>query len=401
MKRISLSLFALTALSPSLLAGGAAKEALEAHPSLQSHSAKGGIIPAATSTSPEDHLSFRFNLSARSINGIDFQTRSSGFDAAPVFTPADSLGAAGPESGEADRTYTDGFVRPDGATDSRTAFFQTTSSSQEVAPNLLRFTGDGGTTQSLRDSGTNPLTARSSEDGDSVVPTLGFDFHFNIAPRVTQRYGISLSFGSFDGTANPLSAITQTQTLDTFSRTVIDDYDVGGIILPTAPYTGNNTGTGGVTIPNRPFNRETIVGNTPINSVTADFVSNIRQKVGVRFITLGAHTGFDYEINRNTFLTSEIGITSNIIMHRTSQRETFSQVGGGTLETQNTSVDEMDIALGFYLQGGLRYQLTEDVSIEGFGRYDYVDNVSNSVGPNSYDIDLSGFSIGAGIRYAF
>ena len=60
-----------------------------------------------------------------------------------------------------------------------------------------------------------------------------------------------------------------------------------------------------------------------------------------------------------------------------------------------------DLLFGFYLQGSLGYQLNDSWSVEANARYDWNESFRDSVGGSNFDVDLTGFTLGAGANYSF
>jgi hypothetical protein len=56
---------------------------------------------------------------------------------------------------------------------------------------------------------------------------------------------------------------------------------------------------------------------------------------------------------------------------------------------------------GAFVQGAVELPLTERISLTGFGRYDWSQSLDGSVGPSSFSMDPTGWSLGAmvGVRF--
>ena len=76
---------------------------------------------------------------------------------------------------------------------------------------------------------------------------------------------------------------------------------------------------------------------------------------------------------------------------------------GAPVVISSTSASNLgsSVLWGFYLQAAGGYSLNENLSLELSLRYDYTEELSGQVGNSSFDVDLSGFSVGLGANYSF
>ncbi len=82
----------------------------------------------------------------------------------------------------------------------------------------------------------------------------------------------------------------------------------------------------------------------------------------------------------------------------------FQQVNGGTptvIDSNSASSMGSSILWGFYLQASSGYQLSKDWALELSLRYDHTEELNGRVGNSSFEVDLSGLSLGLGANYSF
>jgi hypothetical protein len=338
----------------------------------------------------------------KSIEGSSFDTGSRSQNAfLPNLANATGTGtnSVGPANQIADRTYTNGFVNQDAGTAlNRDTWNWGYQNSSQLQDNNLTFAGGGGT--SLRGSSNSSFNNPKSweTDGQGGVPYIQLDWISEVRPNLAIGFSLNWSYLNFSSSQRA-SSFNASQTSTLRQIDVVDTYDVTGITSPTAPYTGSFDGPGPL-INNIPTSRITSDGAI-ISGQTVNFTNQIQEnfEVDLNTISLGpvleATTG-------PVRLSLSTGLALNITHWSASHSETLTASnGGGTIRKWNDSDNSTEILTGLYAQGGINIPLKENVSLTGFGRYDWSQNSSNKIGPSTLTIDPTGWTAGVMIGIGF
>lgn len=306
----------------------------------------------------------------------------------------------GPANAYADRTYNDGYVRLDGGTlengDTWNWGYQNAS---QLSGSLLSFHGGDG------------RRAEFSETHDYDSGAWGGELDGN-APFIEIAYmnpwRDDLSFGwqggfSFLSTdsGRVLSTFTADKGRTDYSILYTDVFNLGEVIAPQAPYAGGPQGPGPL-LPNIPVSRTP--ASTVIGGETAHAFNSIRTDFDLNLSTLSL--GPVLEFARGPWaVTASTGFTLNFANWEVNQRETlFVSRDGGPATAQNTwqhRNDETDLLPGFFIQAAAGRQITENWSLQLTGRYDWVDEFEVNAGTSNGSVDVSGWSLGAGVGFRF
>jgi hypothetical protein len=104
-------------------------------------------------------------------------------------------------------------------------------------------------------------------------------------------------------------------------------------------------------------------------------------------------------------LQAGAGFALNIVDWKASQSETlYLSRDGGRPRTFHRWIEDRndtDFLPGFYLQGGLAWQISSSWSINGFGRYDWSEELDEPVGPSTLSFDPGGWSAGVLLGWNF
>jgi hypothetical protein len=124
--------------------------------------------------------------------------------------------------------------------------------------------------------------------------------------------------------------------------------------------------------------------------------NDIQESLDLDLLTLSIGIGVERMIGMLTLFASA-GPAVNFASVDATYRESLlvSRNGGAaeTLQTWDDSTCETDVSVGAFAQGGASLALTERFSAAVMVRYDWTDDVSESVGPATIDADLDGYAV--------
>ncbi|MFC7336407.1 hypothetical protein ACFQY0_04395 [Haloferula chungangensis] len=336
--------------------------------------AKSPIIPA-----PESRSSWRIGAGAmwRNIGELSVNPNlQNGPFANRFFIPPTG---AGPENAYADRTYDDGYVNIGAAT---AASGMTTNwgyqNGSQVSGGSLNYTLSGGRATSL--------PSFSHDDSDSVVaPYLELSYLRPVQPNLFAGFTANLAIAGLDGQT--------ASTMTSSPVSIVDSYALGGVIPPTAPYSGDYFGPGPL-INNQPTNR-TLVQGTPVAGGSYLFGHD----TDLYSLALGG------ELEWHPAESCYIGFGAGAVLNLADWSASWSApipnanaIGSTTVIGANS---DQEFLWGLYLKASAGYQITEQWSVEGFLRYDWNQALEGVVSPTAFELDLTGLSVGIGVGYRF
>ena len=366
-------------------------------------SAKDGIIL------PSQHSPQRWSLRAgpilRHIGDVSFRTGISpnnipnlfGVD---TFTEPPGIGPLG---ATANRTYDDGFVNIGAGTPGTglTTFWGHNNATQVQGGNMV-YSRAGGERRDVTMRDSAAVTGWSDDAGWEAGPFLELTYTLEIAPNLAAGIAINFSSVNIGGSQGGLNTLSQFQQLDVYAVTAVDTYSLGGIVPPNAPFVGSFAGPGPL-INNIPDSRafpETLASTT-----TAQFVDSVRDDLALDLHTLGIGGNVNWMPRPQLLLAAQIGVALNLADWKAQRDELITQSnnGGpaGVFSRRTVRSDAREIIAGVYAQGNFAWILNDRWAIQGFARYDWNEELDGSVGPSSFDVDLSGWSVGAGARLSF
>jgi hypothetical protein len=332
-----------------------------------------------------------------------------------------------PPAGIGDHEYQDGYVRQDAGTavTADTWYWGYNNASQVTGQNRLSFH--------------NNLSARSSSSSTTVDSSSSLDRHASWSddlenggvygsietPSLYSRNAGSWKFGgsllgsySFtnDDSSNERDGIfsaTQRSSTRTSARTtsglLTDTYDTTGVIIPSAPYQGTYAGPGAI-IPNVPLDRSITGGTGSATSShgssaqTATFFSRTRESLDVDLHSISLGPRFSAETGPFR-MSLDVGAALNVADWEATREETLyvSRNGGKArrLKSWKEQASDNDVSIGFYIEGAVEFMLSKHWSIFANGRYDWADEVSGSVGPSKFSVDLGGWSAAGGLTFRY
>ncbi len=300
------------------------------------------------------------------------------FGAGPAFFRLP--GGVGPENAFGDRTYDNGgFVNTDPGTvnDGRTANYG--YQSPTLIGNNLIFTRSGGAAIGLPTGG--------NADVDLVVaPYLDFSYVIPVREDLEIGLNLNLAFSGIDGAFGSGLAISSVTTVDT--------YDVSGIVIPNGPFFGSPNSGGNVPlIPNIPASRQQNVAQTGTGQY------RFQQDTDLYSLALGSDIRWTPS-EKFTFGLGA-GVVVNIADWNAQSSNPAVNPATAAIFRNNVSADGREILLGLYLEANAAYRIDKNWSIDGFFRYDWTEDLDASAGATNFTVDLTGWSIGAGVTYRF
>jgi hypothetical protein len=335
--------------------------------------AKSPITPKPASPGP-----WRIGVGAmwRNIGelSVDPNLRNSGFANRFFVAPA----GAGETGVFANRSYDDGFVNIGAATP---ASGLTTNwghqNDSQFRGGSLNYTLSGGAAQSL------PGPTGDDEDS-TAAPFIEISHLRPIRPNLIAGFTANLSLAGLDGRAD--SAMSNSTV------SISDRYALGGVIPPSAPYTGSFTGPGPL-IPNQPTSRDFIL--TPNGGSSYHFAHD----TDLYSLALGGEIHWQHA--DSFYLGIGLGAVLNLADWSASWNMPVPDASGRGSNTIGGADSGGDFLWGIYLKGSAGYRINQQWSIEGFYRYDWNETLRNSVGASSFDLGLTGWSAGLGVILHF
>lgn len=363
-----------------------------------------GKAPAGKAPPPpmqvpdRSHFRISAGVSYRTLRGAQFRTGSESQGVRLPFLAAVSgrgPSGAGPADEYADRDYHDGFVHQDGGTarwgDTWNWGYHNAS---QVRGDGLVYHGEGGTRT------TSGSTAHAADGGDwgldatGAAPVVQVDWLYDVKPSLSAGLSLQWSFLGFDAQHSG-STFSASQWSGSRQVNVIDAYALGGVIPPQAPSFGSEEGPGPL-INNIPSSRNTANGRL-LEHDSVRFFNRIDESLDVDLNTLSI--GPSVEINVGPVqLALGAGLALNIAGWDASHKETLHFVRGrSTSVLKQWAYHESGTTVlpGGYVQAGLTLPLTPRFTITAFGRYDWSEQLTGSVGPSTFSVDPSGWSVGA------
>lgn len=326
---------------------------------------------------PNQSWSLRSGIAWRSLGktSINPGFRSSAAFIPNFFSPNPASGPAGQDS---DRTYDNGFVNLGAATPGTglTTNWGYNDGSQ-LTGDTIQYTLGGGVALDF------PSRGQDDEDVE-ISPYVELAYIRPYRKDLDLGFVANLFFTDLD--SNIRSQMNQ------YSVTTTDQFSLGGIVTPLAPYTGNFTGPGPL-IPNQPGDRSESQALT--GSQTFLFDND------TRLFSFGFGTELVWHPNEQWHLTMGSGLVVNIADWQAQTSVPMITAGTTTISNSVFRNSDTDVLLGLYLKLGAGYQINENWNVEGFFRYDWNEDLEAKVGPTSFEVDLSGWSLGLGAGYSF
>lgn len=376
-----------------------------------SASAKAGL--GSKSILPPPKASYSWSLSAgpayRHLEGTRYRGSSrSQFLRLPSFVGEDTLFVPpiGPGGAIGERSYDNGFVNTDGATEvDGTTWNWGYAQDSQVVENDLVFNATG--FESIRsDHFDQNKASRDSKDYDEVRPHIQLNFQSNRVTSNGLRWGFGIAVNETPADHDVrFSNYNQLQVRDDYRIDWTDSYDLQGITPPLAPYSGSYDGPGPI-IDNIPSDRDSVA--TLINTGTARFTNSVSASFHGALFTFSGGPTLSYEREKFT-LRAGVGATVSILDWRGSQRETvlLTETSGGDTTRVTKFRDWRDhesgvkLIPGLFAQADAIWHYHESWFLSGFARVDAAHAPKLDVGASSFEFDPSGYTVGLQIGLSF
>ena len=376
-------------------------------------SAKDVLLPSAKSsktplsvapTSSPGRWIFGAGLSWRNIGAIDFDTGLTNLTIPGLWQPSSTpVPGIGTPAGPAGRTYDNGFVRPD-ARATRTTDYGFDNLNQ-IQGDRLTFNATGGERRDVdRSTGGEP-TSWDKDRAWNFAPYLTLTYQQEVADGGSVGPSLHLSFSQINGSRRGLNTIFGREQRDIFDVAASDAFDITGLNLPRqVPYTGS-PGIVAPLVPNEPVAGSRVLTPTLRSTDVAVWNDSISEHLEVDTWSLSVGAEASYRFKDRFYCAVGAGVALNVASwdaRRTDQL--FQQVNGAPpvpISSSSASTLGSSILWGLYLHGTAGYQVNESFSVEASLRYDHTEDLSGQVGNSSFQVDLSGFSVGLGASYTF
>ncbi len=341
----------------------------------------------------------------RSIRSVSFHAPT---QSSTAYVPAAATrGIHGPQANVGDlntftdRVYDNGFVNQDAGTisDAATWYWGYKDASQ-VVDDTLRFQAQSGTETTLnRQTETTSFQAKdSNNDGAGVMVQAERLWH--ASDRLSFGLLLQASYVQLRSTFRNAS-FRDVQAWTTFSRMVEDVYDLQGVTPPDAPYSGTFAGPG------------PLIGNIPdarslqqqrVASGTYEAYNQIASRLEIDLTTISLGAVMDGRLGRFRSALSA-GPSLNIMAVDASHHETLRGGPAGSpsspLAAWYDADDQTKVEPGVFAQIAIGFALTDQLSIDLFGRADWVSRLTGKVGPANYKANLDGHSAGFMLTWNF
>ncbi|MCH2331114.1 MAG: TonB-dependent receptor, partial [Roseibacillus sp.] len=309
----------------------------------------------------------------------------------------------GTPAGPAGRTYDNGFVRPD-ARATRTTDYGFDNLNQ-IQGDRLPFNATGGERRDLDRSTGGAPTAWDNDRDWNFAPYLKLTYQQEVANGWSVGPSLHLSFSQVNGSRRGLNTIFGREQRDIFDVAASDAFDITGLNLPRqVPYTGS-PGIVAPLVPNEPVAGSRVLTPTLRSTDVAVWNDSISEHLEVDTWSLSVGAEASYRFKDRFYCAVGAGVALNFASwdaRRTDQL--FQQVNGAPpvpISSSSASNLGSSILWGLYLHGTAGYQVNESFSVEASLRYDHTEDLSGQVGNSSFQVDLSGFSVGLGASYTF
>ena len=243
-----------------------------------------------------------------------------------------------------------------------------------------------------------------SDDRDwEVAPYLKLSHLSQMPNGWSVGPSLHLSFANINGSRRGLNTILGREQREIFGVSATDTYDATGLNLPRiVPYTGAPN-IAAPLLPTAPHNR--VLTDTLRSTDVAVWNDSVSESLDVDTwsISLGAEAVYDR--NDRFYASVGAGLALNVASWDAARSDqVFQQINGAApvpVSSNRSSNLGSSVLWGLYLQSAAGVRVTENLSIEANLRYDLTEDLSGRVGNSSFDVELSGFSIGLGANYTF
>jgi hypothetical protein len=310
-----------------------------------------------------------------------------------------ALSAAGPLGAYANREYEDGFVRLGSGTGDPAAIDPTATTnwgytkSSQVQGDTLSY-HETGTSVTTTDESHSPGNTWSDNDnafGPSILVDLLLPLKRNI--RFGPQFGFSYGNVGVDHQGSTFQA-----SESAFSDRLTDIYNLQGVVPPPAPYQGSFFGPGPL-ISDIPSQRT--ITDTALNG-SGGYRNLVHESFNSDFYNFSLGLNLEIDATSHIFLFGSGGFSARIADYDSSYDESLYLLQGKSsqrIKRWSSTNSGVDALFGGFLQGGFGLRITKRISVIGFARYDWLENLDGSVGTASFHWNTSGVSAGFYISY--
>ena len=347
-------------------------------------------------------------------------------------SPMGDPNAAGSAGSIANRNYSDGYVNEDGGTPfTGDTWYWGYENASQLSGTTLSYHSTYGTAVTT----TTTATSSTRTDSSSLAHDLGWSSDVSGSgwyatlgsPAIYTRGALSVSlelgysFATSDnGAATPdvfqasqssVQTVTRSSVTTTTMNQLTDTYDVTGLKIPAAPYSGSLAGPGPL-ISNTPSARNISSSSASTGSSqvlgrsvqTADFLSNVNESLRIRLNTVSFGPHLNWDAGRFN-LGWSAGFALNIADWDSGYAEDlYVRQGGGAyrlFKTYPFSSSGCDVLPGGYTELNALFRVTQHWSVFAGGRYDWAGTLHGDAGPSSFGFHVRGVSVQGGVTFVF
>jgi hypothetical protein len=348
----------------------------------------------------------------RSLGDFQFETRTrSAAFILPTLLSAQGQKhyRSGDDLSEADRTYDDGYVFQDAGTgvDGLTAFWgynndsqlSLGSSQEEISTVDMHDSSLSSSFGSFRDG---QSSSTWGEEADGWGPFAQLSYMLPLRGELSVKFDLIFSYLPFE-TGRSFSNLSagQDSSFRTQSRTDTFDIASNANTIPLGGYSGEYDSVSPI-VYNVPIERRN--GRSRSGSNSVEFSNIGRNEFQLKNYTVSLGSTANWSRGPIT-LSLGLGAALNIASWDASQSETIfvSRDGGPNRVVKKWSdhASGTDFLPAFYLQSGVEFALGRGFALAAFGRYDWGRDLTGSVGPSSFSLEMDGWTAGAGLTVQF
>ncbi|MFA5342777.1 MAG: hypothetical protein WC381_02290 [Kiritimatiellia bacterium] len=345
----------------------------------------------------------------RRIGVQSFRTMGSYSAAYPIGAKSSNDRWTGPAGGLNDagnRVYDDGYVKFDNFSDLDGGTWNWGyDRGRQVKGNQIEFTG----VDRVWREASRQTVLTDAESGDDAAGRGGLmlEVERSMAKAGFVDYGLSLGLSraqTFEASAYGMNTFNDNQAWATYNSRVSDSYNISGLgITPdSVPYKGNANDKGPV-IDSTPMSRKSL-GSELVSAGSYRAYNSVSESLDMDLSTLslGVSVKGNY---RRVYVVGSTGPTLNMVEKDASYEETLyeSRNGGApqVLKAWGDTSSGTECLFGYYVQAEVGVRIYRELHLGIFGRYDWLENVSGSVGPSRYEVNPSGGSLGGTVGIDF
>ncbi len=281
--------------------------------------------------------------------------------------------------------YDDGYVRPDISGSTQLTSYWSYQNNTQFDP------ANGGSMSFASTAGGGALPSLSSSD-DDAQGELAFEVFADLelgkigGPSSRASWGLHFGFHYADLDASEYGNQNGTATR------VVDQFPLGGVIPPLAPYAGSFTGPGPLLATDATRGTTLVPGGARITH-SNDFQADL--------FSLNVGPWIAYAPNDRVSIQADLGLTLAFADATYKYASTVS-VPGGPSSAIAGRANESDFLPGFYIGATAAYAVNPRTELYLSARYQYLDslNVTTPSASAALSFDES-FIISAGVRFKF